>query len=124
MYSYQKHIRAPLYVIALTIACIATGCATKPHGESRRPIADFNTCAKPVYPKADLREEHQGTVTLRFLVSAEGKVVESQVAKSSGYAGLDEAARTAIATCHFMPALKDGEPVEEWTPVQYVWTLK
>jgi D-alanyl-D-alanine endopeptidase (penicillin-binding protein 7) len=36
---------------------------------------------------------------------------------------MDEAARGALLRCRFAPALRDGQPVPTWHPVQYVWTL-
>ena len=87
-------------------------------------LVEFASCAKPHYPEADLKAKHQGTVDLSFLVGADGKIKENKVAKSSGHAGLDEAARSAIAKCSFTPALAGGKPVPSWTKVSYVWELK
>lgn len=86
-------------------------------------LADFRSCKKPVWPKEDLHAGHQGTVTLNYLVSADGTVVESQVFRSSGYRALDESAREGIAKCRFKPATINGQPVQEWMKMQYVWTL-
>jgi TonB family protein len=62
-------------------------------------------------------------VTLRFLVDTDGSVAEALVAKSSGDASLDEAARVAIAKCRFTPAMANGKPARAWVPVQYVWSM-
>lgn len=86
-------------------------------------IAEFSSCAKPKYPAADLSAKHEGTVDLGFLVGADGKVKENKVEKSSGHAGLDEAARSALVKCSFKPALAGGKPVQAWTKVSYVWQL-
>ncbi|RYF02444.1 MAG: M56 family peptidase, partial [Oxalobacteraceae bacterium] len=94
------------------------------HGVSRGPIADFSTCAKPQYPDTDLNAGHQGTTTLAFLIDAEGRVAASKVERSSGYATMDEAARTAIADCRFKPGTVDGRAAAQWANVQYVWTLQ
>ncbi|MFP5393240.1 MAG: energy transducer TonB, partial [Gammaproteobacteria bacterium] len=72
-----------------------------------RPV-DFHTCAKPEWPKADLRAGHTGAVTIRFLVSADGTVTDSKIVQSSGYDSLDQAARNALATCRFAPASDPG----------------
>jgi D-alanyl-D-alanine endopeptidase (penicillin-binding protein 7) len=94
------------------------------HGLSRAAIADFATCAKPEYPRADLDAGHQGTTTVSFLVSAGGRVTDSKIVRSSGYASMDEASRSALTLCGFKPALRDGRAVAQWTSVQYVWTLE
>jgi protein TonB len=68
--------------------------------------------------------EEEGTVSLRFLVGVDGKVMQSEVAKSSGYKRLDEAARGGLAKCQFKPATVDGKPEQAWTTIQYVWRLE
>lgn len=81
-------------------------------------------CDKPDYPAASRRMEEEGTVGLRFLVGVDGKVIQSEVAKSSGYKRLDEAARAGLAKCQFKPATVDGKPEQAWTTIQYVWRLE
>lgn len=82
----------------------------------------YDSCTRPVYPEEALAQKQQGTVTLRFLVGADGKVKDARVVTSSGYPALDEAARAGIAKCSFHPAMAEGKAVEAWTLVQYVWT--
>jgi bla regulator protein BlaR1 len=108
------------------VACSSPGQqqAQAPARTSTRALADFTSCKKPVWPLADLRAEHQGPVTLRFLINADGTVADSEIKKSSGYPSLDEAARTGIARCHFKPATRDGQPVQDWMQMMYVWTLE
>jgi TonB family protein len=87
------------------------------------PVADFNTCAKPQYPKESLRHEQQGRVTLAFLIDTDGKVSESRIEKSSGFPLLDMAAQQGIEKCSFKPGLENGEPAKSWLKMQYVWVL-
>lgn len=126
--------RAALPVLGLVLACAAsahavstrsaTAAVTPPTADlSRRAVMDFSSCRKPAYPDADLAAGHEGTVTVNFRVDAYGTVAESKIGQSSGYAGLDEAARSALHRCRFVPALEHGRPVSTWTPVMYVWTL-
>jgi bla regulator protein BlaR1 len=129
--------QAAIPVLGLAIACAASAHVSAPRtaperaqasadtaGLTQRALVDFSTCRKPEYPHADLAAGHQGTVTLAFLVGPQGAVREAQVARSSGYASMDEAARGAIAQCSFHPALLHGRAVSQWTRVQYVWTLE
>ncbi len=81
-------------------------------------------CEKPEYPSASRRMEEEGTVGLRFLVGADGKVIESEVEKSSCYKRLDEAARAGLSKCQFRPAMVDGKPEQAWTTIRYVWRLE
>jgi TonB family protein len=124
MYRHQAAIRTSAIATAsFVIACVALPVSAQAAGADHGAVANFKSCAKPNYPDADLKARHQGTVTLGFLVGADGKVGDSKVAKSSGHPGLDEAARMAIAQCSFEPAVKGDKPVKEWTKVQYVWSL-
>jgi TonB family protein len=106
-----------------TLLALALAGAVQPaHADSA--VVDFNSCAKPHYPQADIQARHEGAVALAFLVKTDGTVGESKVDSSSGFPTLDEAARSAIGKCRFKPATKNGKAVQEWTKVQYVWSLK
>ncbi|MFP5390460.1 MAG: energy transducer TonB, partial [Gammaproteobacteria bacterium] len=87
-------------------------------------VADFNTCAKPEWPKASLRNEETGTVTLSFLIGTDGRVADSKIVKSSGFRDLDKAALAGISKCRFKPGMVDGKPEQAWMQMQYVWTLE
>jgi D-alanyl-D-alanine endopeptidase (penicillin-binding protein 7) len=120
--------RAAIPVLGLVLACAASAHALATRaaptaGITRPAVADFSSCTKPQYPQADIAAGHEGTVTLNFRVDASGVVTESTILRSSGHASMDEAARGALYRCRFAPALRNGQPVPTWQPVQYVWTL-
>lgn len=100
--------------------------STSPPVVARTPatLQPSHVCEKPVYPAASRRLEEEGTVLLRFLVQADGKVVDSQIEKSSGFRRLDEAARQALARCQFKAATVDGKPEQSWTSIRYTWRLE
>jgi protein TonB len=81
-------------------------------------------CQKPEYPSASRRAEEEGTVYLKFLVGVDGRALQSEVEKSSGFPRLDEAARQALSRCQFKPGTLDGKPVESWTGLKYTWRLE
>jgi protein TonB len=87
-------------------------------------VVDFNSCAKPEWPRSSLRNEETGTVTLSFLIGVDGKVADSKIVKSSGYRELDKAAVNGISKCVFKPATVEGKPEQGWQSMQYVWTLE
>jgi len=87
-------------------------------------VVNSANCAKPEYPSASRRLEEEGTVGLRFLVGIDGKVIESEVEKSSGYKRLDEAARAALSRCQFRAAAVDGKPEQGWATMKYTWRLE
>jgi protein TonB len=68
-----------------------------------------------------MREE--GVVTLKFLISETGQVLDSKVENTSGYKRLDEAARAGLSLCKFKPATLDGKPKQEWSAMRYRWEL-
>ena len=81
-------------------------------------------CQKPEYPSASRRMEEEGTVTLRFLVDTDGKVIQAEIEKSSGYKRLDEAARAGLSKCQFKPAMTDGKAEQAWASIKYTWRLE
>jgi protein TonB len=85
---------------------------------------NINQCEKPEYPSASRRLEEEGTVALRFLVGVDGKVIQSEVEKSSGFKRLDEAARAGLSKCQVRPALVDGKPEQAWASIKYTWRLE
>ena len=87
-------------------------------------VISASSCEKPEYPSASKRLEEEGTVQLKFLVGADGKVIESAVEKSSGFRRLDEAARAGLSKCQFKPATLDGKPQQSWASMKYTWRLE
>ncbi|MGK5025492.1 energy transducer TonB [Janthinobacterium sp. RB2R34] len=83
---------------------------------------DAKSC-KVDYPKASLLNEEQGTVSMSFLVNADGSVADSKVEKSSGFKNLDKAAIKGLSACKFKPGTKDGAAAQTWTKVDYAWKL-
>ena len=103
----------------------ATATAAAKPAAPARTTANVNMaqCEKPAYPSASRSMEEEGTVALRFLVGVDGKIVQSEIEKSSGYKRLDEAARAGLSKCQFKPATVDGKPEQAWTTIRYVWRL-
>ncbi|MGE0821364.1 MAG: energy transducer TonB [Candidatus Binatia bacterium] len=90
-------------------------------GNSARP--DYQVNPKPLYPLIARRLGAQGEVLLRVRVREDGSVAEVELARSSGFALLDESAtRTVRENWRFIPARLDGEPVESWVevPIKFV----
>lgn len=104
-------------------ALIAAFSLAVPALAANRAVAEFSTCAKPVWPKESLRKEEQGAVQLAFLIGVDGNVRDTRIEKSSGYPLLDQAAQDGLSLCKFKPATENGQPVETWTKMQYVWKM-
>ncbi len=87
-------------------------------------VVNSANCETPDYPSASRRLEEEGTVSLRFLVGVDGKVLQSEVVKSSGFKRLDEAARAGLSRCAFKPATVNGKPEQAWASMNYTWRLE
>src|SRR5438874_2327081 len=114
------------WIAALPLAGLLAACAGVAQNGAQvdqRALIDFNTCARPEYPRDDLLASHTGTVKMAFLVGSDGAVRDSRLVQSSGYEGLDRMALVTLGRCHFRPARKNGQPVQAWTDIQYVWSI-
>ena len=105
-------------------AILAAFSLAAPALAANRAVAEFNSCAKPVWPKESLRNGEQGMVQLAFLIGVDGSVRDTRIERSSGHPLLDQAAQDGLALCKFKPATENSQPVERWTRMQYVWTLE
>jgi protein TonB len=105
-------------------SCLLLAVSSLSFAADVAPVMDAKSCDQPKYPKAALMNEETGTVTMGFLVAADGKVVESKVEKSSGSKSLDKAALSALSLCKFKPGTKDGKADQLWARVDFVWKLE
>ncbi len=75
------------------------------------------------YPKSAALRGEQGTVYLAVLIAPDGRAESVQLMQSSGYAALDQAARDAVASWHFRPAVRNGVAVESQLREAYHFIL-
>lgn len=67
--------------------------------------------AAPVYPLTARKLGETGKVVLRVELDETGRLVASEVARSSGFIRLDEAAQVAVKGWRCQPAMRDGQPL-------------
>jgi len=77
----------------------------------------------PLYPPSARRLDQEGTVRVRILVDERGRASDVQVARSSGYDSLDDAAVSAVRRWQFVPATENSRAVSAWTEVSVVFRL-
>jgi protein TonB len=77
----------------------------------------------PIYPAAAARRAEEGTVMLLIHVSPDGLTSGVDIAETSGYPDLDQAASDAVSSWHFLPAVKDGKPMPFDMPLRIVFHL-
>ena len=77
----------------------------------------------PRYTEEARANNTQGTVTLRVLVGADGRVQQLSVIRGLPH-GLTERAIAAAREVEFKPAMKDGKPVPCWVVLEMAFNLR
>ncbi len=78
---------------------------------------------KPSYPPEAAKRGEEGAVVLMIHVSPDGLVSGVDIAESSGFGLLDQAAREAALSWHFLPAVRNGHPVPFDMPLRIKFSL-
>jgi periplasmic protein TonB len=78
---------------------------------------------KPPYSTLSKKMGEQGRVVLRVHVNPNGSADEVHLQTSSGYARLDESARTTVGSWKFVPAKRGNEPVSAWVVIPISFKL-
>lgn len=81
-------------------------------------------CEPPRYPRRSLDKGEEGALEFRFLIGEDGRVKESKLVKSSGFARLDDAAREAFEKCSFVPVTVNGVTKPTWVRQPFEWRLR
>ncbi|MCR5415044.1 MAG: energy transducer TonB [Kiritimatiellae bacterium] len=85
-----------------------------------RPISAI----MPVYPRIARLRNQEGTVLLNVDIDEKGLVQRAEIAESSGYILLDEAALDAVRKAVFSPAVAGSSAVPSSTQIPLVFRLK
>jgi len=93
-------------------------------GTDQEAHAAYGSAPTPDYPIGARQMEQQGIVMLRVLVSADGAAQRVEIAHSSGFQLLDDAAlETVRERWRFVPAMRAGAAVESWVTVPIRFAL-
>lgn len=76
-------------------------------------------CTLPEYPADIVKDDAPLSLTLRLLVKADGSVRNVTLAAASTRPAYDQAVVAAAARCVYLPALRNGQPVD----VPVVWKI-
>ncbi len=107
----SHHLRTLVSALLLVLAAPLTLAAT----------VDPKDCTTPDYPARWLNEGDSGNVVVAYLVGADGKVLDSRLLESSGFARVDRASVRAGASCKFKPA--SDQSAASWAKVKYTWIV-
>ncbi len=83
----------------------------------------INGGCHPEWPREALRYELQGVVQINVLVDVDGQVLDKKIMKSTGWKILDFPIFNSMSECRFTPAIRDGNPVQVWSTINYSWKL-
>lgn len=120
---------APTAISASRTEPVAADPTTTAPGASAPPPevppafdADYLANPAPAYPALSRRLNEEGKVTVRVLVTAEGRAERVEIARSSGYERLDRSALEAVARWRFVPARRGSANVAAFVlvPVRFV----
>jgi protein TonB len=106
-------------------SALASGHAGASAGQVQLPDAFAKYLNNPTrpYPRASRQQQEQGRVMVRVWVSAEGLPQKVELAQSSGYERLDDAAQTAVAGWRFVPGRRNGQAEGMWVLVPVLFSL-
>ena len=77
----------------------------------------------PDYPLSARKLGETGQVLLRVEIDETGRLVASDVARSSGFSRLDEAALAAVKSWRCQPAMRDGQALRVVSIESFDFTL-
>lgn len=129
MIRFSKYVSSTTFIL-ITGFFAATQSFAQEDKQTQQPVSadyrayvDTSGCT-PIWPKASIRNEETGAVTLAFLVDAEGILRDSKIVRSSGFRDLDNVAHSALRGCTFHPATENGKPVKSWMNFVWVWKIE
>ncbi len=79
---------------------------------------------RPNYTEEARKNKISGVVRVRVLVGADGAVKQVRLAGGGLPDGLNEEAIRAAYQIRFRPAMKDGQPVAYWMPIEIEFNLR
>lgn len=85
--------------------------------------ADYLHNPRPLYPSTSQRFNEQGRTTVRVLIGTNGLAERAEIAKSSGYKRLDDAAIGTVMRWRYVPGKRGGVAESMWFDVPINWTL-
>jgi protein TonB len=77
----------------------------------------------PVYARISARMRESGKAVVRVWIDESGLPRDAQLAQSTGFSRLDDAALTAVRNCRFRPYLENGVAVAGWAAIPIEFEL-
>jgi protein TonB len=86
--------------------------------------AYFRRRVLPDYPREARNAGQEGTVIVRVAIDPDGRPARVEIARSSGFPLLDEAALEAARRSRYYPAMQQGRPVPTETEIPYRFLIE
>ena len=111
--------------IAAPVAAIAAPAPPAP-AAVQLPSSDASYLQNPPppYPPISRRFNEQGKSMVRVLIGADGQPQRAELAKSSGFARLDDAAVATVMRWRYVPGKRGGVAEAMWFNVPVNWVLE
>ena len=122
-------VPAPATLVAATapVAAVAaapiTAAVAQPAVQLPSSDADYLQNPKPSYPAMSRRLNEQGRSVIKVLIGIDGLPKQADIAKSSGFDRLDQAALGTVMRWRFVPGKRNGVPEAMWFNVPFNWVL-
>lgn len=85
--------------------------------------ADYLQNTPPPYPSTSRRLNEQGKTVVKVLIGADGAPQRAEIARSSGFDRLDQAALATVMRWRYLPGKRGGAPEAMWFNVPINWQL-
>jgi len=86
--------------------------------------ADYLLNPPPAYPRMSFKLGEEGTTVVRVLIGPDGRAQDAQIARSSGFTRLDQAAEATARGWRYVPGKRGGVPEAMWVNVPIKWEIK
>ena len=112
----MKKILSLMFVAMLVFMAQSPFVDAAKKGKPAEPIKQSQ-----VYPKDIAKDlNYNGTVMVKAVVDENGKVIKTEIMRSSGRTKVDKAAMEAASKWEFKPAVdENGNPVENWYMIKF-----
>ena len=110
--------------IAAAVAVAPAAPPSPPAIQLPSSDASYLQNPKPPYPALSRRLNEQGKTTVRVMIGADGLPQRAEVAKSSGFDRLDQAALATVMRWRYVPGKRGGVAEAMWFNVPINWVLE
>ncbi len=109
---------------AVAVAVAPVAAPSPPAIQLPSSDASYLQNPKPPYPALSRRLNEQGKTTVRVLIGVDGLPQRAEIATSSGFDRLDQAAMATVMRWRYVPGKRGGVAEAMWFNVPINWVLE